>query len=267
MKRYLALTGLTLAICALASAQDNAGRVVVPARNSSRPRLVKATLTNAGIVVKTHAGKDVIVESGSSNERKRERDERRSDGLRRIDIPMNGFNVEEDDNVITIHSSSAMGGKLVVTVPVDTSVELKSTNGSISVDGLNGEISLTSANGKIEAENISGTIIAETSNGSIHASMNRVNPAKPISFSSTNGSVEVTLPADLKANLKMRSYHGSVWTDFDMNVTGNRPITSSGGSNAKFEVKFDRTMYGTINGGGVDASFSTLNGRIVIKKR
>ena len=32
-------------------------------------------------------------------------------------------------------------------------------------------------------------------------------------------------------------------------------------------MKFDRTMYGTINGGGVEASFSTLNGRIVIKKK
>jgi hypothetical protein len=51
-------------------------------------------------------------------------------------------------------------------------------------------------------------------------------------------------------------------------VSGNRPVTTqSGGGNAKFEVKFDRTTYGTINGGGVEASFSTLNGRIVIRKK
>jgi hypothetical protein len=264
MTRYSALMGLTFLTCAVAFAQDP-NRVVVPARNSARPRLIKASVTNAGITVKTHAGREVIVESSSPAQR---REERTREGLHRIDIPQGGYNVEEEDNVITIHNSSAMGGNLVVTVPVDTSVELKSVQGSIVVDGLHGEVVVSSTNGRIEANNISGTIVAETTNGSIKASMDRVDPAKPISFSSTNGSVEVTLPADLKANLKMRSYNGSIWTNFEMMVSGNRPVTTqSGGGNAKFEVKFDRTMYGTINGGGVEASFSTLNGKIVIQKK
>jgi hypothetical protein len=266
MKRYMALAGLTLMVAALAPAQDNTGnRVVVPARNSTRPRLVKASLLNAGITVKTHAGKDVIVESTGSTARRR--DEKNAEGLRRIDLPFGGFNIEEEDNVITIHGSVSMGGNLVVTVPADTSLQLRSTQGSVSVEGVRGEIEVNSTNGKIDLVNVAGTVVASTTNGAIRASMDRVDAAKPISFSSTNGSVEVTLPADLKATLKMRSYHGSIWTDFDMTVTGSKPVTSSGGDNAKFEVKFDRTMYGTINGGGVEASFSTLNGRIVIKKK
>jgi DUF4097 and DUF4098 domain-containing protein YvlB len=265
MKRYMALTGLTLMVCALAPAQDNTGnRVVVPARNSTRPRLVKASLQNAGITVKTHAGKEVIVESTSGSRR---RDEKNAEGLRRIDIPIGGFNVEEEDNVITIHGNHSMGGSLIVTVPADTSVQLRSMHGPVIVEGVRGEIEVNSTNGKIELTNVSGTVVASTTNGAIRASMDRVDAAKPLSFSSNNGSIEVTLPADLKANLKMRAYNGSIWTDFDMAVTGSKPVTSSGGDNAKFEVKFDRTMYGTINGGGVEASFSTLNGRIVIKKK
>ena len=43
--------------------------------------------------------------------------------------------------------------------------------------------------------------------------------------------------------------------------------TSPGGDQGKFKVKFDRTVNATINGGGVDASFSTFNGRIMIKKK
>jgi DUF4097 and DUF4098 domain-containing protein YvlB len=97
--------------------------------------------------------------------------------------------------------------------------------------------------------------------------MDRVDQAKPISFSSTNGSIDVTLPADLKANLKIRSFNGSIWSNFDMKLTGGQPVTGSGGPDGKFQVKFDRTTYGTINGGGVDASFSTLNGRILIQKK
>ncbi len=265
MKRYLALAGLTLAMCALAPAQENTGnRVVVPARNSTRPRMLKASLVNASITVKTHAGKDVIVESAAPPRR---REERSADGLRRIDQPFGGFTVEEEDNVITINGSPSLSGNLVVSVPADTNLQLKATQGAVAVEGVRGEIDAHSTNGRIDLVNVSGTVVADTTNGTIRATLDRVDPSKPISFSSTNGNIEVTLPADLKANLKMRSFHGSIWTDFEMNVTGNRPQTTGGGSNAKFEVKFDRTMYGTINGGGLEASFSTLNGRIVIKKK
>src|SRR3954469_12566636 len=159
MKPYLALTGMTLMLCALASAQESTGqRVVVPARNTTHPRVVKASLLNSGITVKTHAGKDVIVESvASTSTRERDRGrtrERAPDGMRRIDLPFGGFSVEEEDNVITIRSGASMGGNLVVTVPVETSVQLRATHGPIVVDGLHGEIDATSTNGRVELMNI-----------------------------------------------------------------------------------------------------------------
>src|SRR3982750_4469751 len=99
MKRYSALTGMTLMVCALGFAQESTGqRVVVPARNTTHPRMVKASLLNAGITVKTHTGKDVIVESTGSSSRERERErerertrERVPEGMRRIDLPSGGF--------------------------------------------------------------------------------------------------------------------------------------------------------------------------------
>ena len=139
MKRFLALMGLTLTMTALAPAQESTGnRVVVPARNSTRPRLLKVTMLHANVTVKTHAGKDVIVETAAPESRRRE--ERTSDGLRRIDLPAAGFQVEEQDNVITVHGSPLHSGNLTVTVPADTSVQLKSTNGGIVVEGVQGEI-------------------------------------------------------------------------------------------------------------------------------
>src|SRR5947199_8443487 len=117
MKRYSALTGLALMVCALGYAQESTGqRVVVPARNTTHPRLVKVSLLNSGITVKTHTGKDVIVES---TERERERNRERTPyGMRRIDIPLGGFSVSEEDNVITIRSNAMSAGNRVVTVPV-----------------------------------------------------------------------------------------------------------------------------------------------------
>ena len=36
-----------------------------------------------------------------------------------------------------------------------------------------------------------------------------------------NGEIDVTLPADIKANLKMKIDHGDIYTDFDVKVTND----------------------------------------------
>ena len=97
MKRWLVLTGLTLSLGALACAQEMTGdRVVVPA--GSHPRLIKAKLSNGRITVKTHATGDVIVETGSGHSRP----ERTVDGLHRLNLTMNGVDVEADENTVTV---------------------------------------------------------------------------------------------------------------------------------------------------------------------
>jgi len=267
MKRSLALAGLIIAVCALASAQENAGdRVVVPARNTTHPRVVNARLTHGSITVKTYNGKEVIVETATNSGTRRNTD-RTVDGLRRIDLPARGLVVEEEDNVIQIRSNSPEVHNLLITVPADTSLHISSTDGNLVAEGVHGEIEAHSTNGEITLTGISGTVVADTTNGSIKVTMDRVDPGKPIAFSSNNGNVDVTLPADLKANLRLRSFRGEIWSDFDMKLTGGQPTTSNGGSNGPFRVEFDRTIYGTINGGGTEASFRTLNGRVVIRKK
>ncbi len=267
MKRYAALAGLTLTLCALALGQQPSGeRIVVPARNSTRPRVLNAQVTHGSITVKTHAAKEVIVEAQSARSFSN-REERSSDGLKRIDLPPRGLTVEEEDNVIQVRGGMSSPMSLVITVPADTSLHLGSTHGDVTVEGVHGEVEANSINGRITLTGISGTIVASTSNGSIKAVMDRVDPGKPISFSSNNGDVDVTLPADFKANLKMRSLRGSIYSDFEMKLTGGQPQTTSGGQEGKFRVSFDRTMYGTINGGGTEASFNTLNGTIKIRKK
>jgi hypothetical protein len=266
MKPLLPLWGLTLAVCALVCAQDTtAGRVVVPARNTTQPRVVNAASTHGNITVKTYNGREVIVETPSSS--RSERRDQTVDGLHRIDLPARGLVVEEEDNVITVRASTPGPENLVITVPVDTSLHLRSTHGNVEADGVHGEVEGASTNGRVTLTNISGTVVASSTNGSLKIDMDRVDPGKPMSFSSVNGSIDVTLPADTKANLKLRAVHGSVWSDFDMKLTGGQPATTTGNSDVRYRLEFDRTIYGSINGGGAEASFYTVNGRITIRKK
>lgn len=265
MKRLLALTGMTMTVCALACAQ---GRLVVPYRRSTRPRVVDAAATNGSITVKTYEGKDVIVESGSGRNRDRERPA--PEGMHRIDLPGRGLDVQEQDNTITVRDHSPGGGdSIVISVPVDTSLHLRSNNGSIHVDGVHGEIDAETHNGSIELLNVSGSVLANTNNSHIHVTMDRVDAGKPSAFSTLNGSIDVTLPADLKANLKLTTDNGSIYSDFDMNVSPAAASTqNNAGNGMPYRIRFDRTVQATINGGGgASLTFRSANGSVTVRKK
>jgi DUF4097 and DUF4098 domain-containing protein YvlB len=217
--------------------------------------------------VKTYSGKDVLVDSGSIRSR---RDMQAPPGMRRLDIPRRGVEVEEQDNTITVRDHSPGGGESVtVTVPVDTSLHLRSSNGSIHVDGVHGEVDAESHNGSMHILNISGSVLANTNNSRIEVTMDRVDASKPSAFSTLNGSVDVSLPADLKATLKMTTDNGSIFSDFDVTVSAGRAMTQPNNTgDGRYRVRFDRTIQGTINGGGgADLTFRSANGSIVIRKK
>jgi DUF4097 and DUF4098 domain-containing protein YvlB len=98
-----------------------------------------------------------------------------------------------------------------------------------------------------------------------------VTPGKSMSFSTMNGAVDVTLPADIKARLKMKTDNGDIYVDdgFDVKIEGGAtPQTDdqrkSGG---RYRIRLDRTTYGSINGGGPEIQFTTYNGSIMIHKK
>jgi hypothetical protein len=257
----MALAGFPLIVCLLASAQE---RVVVPARNTTHPRQVFVKTMNHTITVKTYDGKDVIVEAGTESRRER-RTPPDAAGMKRLDVPR-GLEVTEEDNVIHINPSITTPGPVTITVPVDTSVDLRTHNGSINVDGVHGEVVAHTMNGHIDLTNISGTIVADTFNGPIQVTMDRVDQSKPLSFSTFNAKIDVTLPADVKATGRFKTNHGDIYSDFE--VAAGAPVMEPDNTGqGKYRVRFDRGLEGKINGGGVQMDFRTFNGSIYLRKK
>jgi hypothetical protein len=111
-----------------------------------------------------------------------------------------------------------------------------------------------------------------------------------MSFTSFNGNVDVTLPAAVKANLKLRSDQGEVYTDFDVQIQRSRTASTSvqvppvppapptpprdgpsppprpirGGRGTRVEV--DASIAGTVNGGGPEFQLRTFNGDVYLRK-
>ena len=270
MKRTLALLGMTLAVCALACAQDDTGnRVVIPARNGSRPRTVEASVISGSITVKTGSGTDIIAEIPGARPR---RESRAPQGMHRIDVPwQNAIQAEESGDIVRIALGPGSSGEdLQLTVPANTSLKVRSTHGDVKVTGVHGEIDAASVHGDIVLTDVSGTVLANTVHGSITAGMNQVDQTKPISFSTLSGNIDVTLPADVKMTLKLKADRGDIWSDFDVRLAGGSTggmTQLSGRPPGRGRLLMDRSLQGTVNGGGVQATFYTVNGRITIHKK
>jgi DUF4097 and DUF4098 domain-containing protein YvlB len=251
-------------------------RVTVPLTDPSRPATVKVGLLNGGMTIKAHDGKDVIVESrppvsrSDRRERRREGAER-SDGLKRIPMTGGSLNISEEQNVVEVGSSTHNRAiDLLVQVPVRTSLKLQTVNdGDIVVEGVTGDIEVNNVNGHVTLTSISGSVVAHALNGNIHVTFREVTAGKTMSFSSMNGNIDVTFPATIKANLALKSENGDVLSDFDVKLdpSGRAPvIEDSRGKGGKYRVRIDKTVHGSINGGGPEFQFKNFNGNIVIRK-
>lgn len=279
-------------------------QVTVPFSDPSRPGTVRVSLLSGSISVRVGSGRDVIVDTSprrepdddrererelQRQEREREREERnrargRDDepstaGLRRLTQPV-GVNITEENNTVTVSAPALMGFVNVsLQVPAATSLVLKAVNGGeITVEGVNGSIEVNNVNGGIRITDVGGPVIAHATNGRVLATLRQVAVDKPMSFTSFNGNVDVTVPASAKANLKMRSDRGDVYTDFDVQTSGTPPASSSRSDdrrrddsrdargNARYRLEMDRSIYGTINGGGADFELRTFNGNIYLRK-
>lgn len=268
MKRVLAV--LIAAGGLAAWAQESPDRVTVPFSDPSRPKMVKVSLLNGGITVRGYNGKEVIVESRSHDGDSGRRHREAPPGMHRIDAGGAGLQVEESENTITIGTERINNtSDISVQVPFDTSLKLRTVNGgNIVVENVSGDIDVDNTNGAVTLTHISGSAVAHALNGRVLVTLDKVNPNKAMSFSSLNGNVDVTLPADLKANVKMKTDNGEIYSDFDVKLdASHQPIVEDNRSGrGRYRVRVEHAVSGSINGGGPELQFTTFNGTIFIRK-
>ncbi len=137
-----------------------------------------------------------------------------------------------------------------VKVPAGVLFSGSTVNGDVEATGLKSDADLETVNGQIRAST-SGFVEATTVNGSIEAEMGRADWTGNATFTTVNGSVTVTLPANFSAEVRAETVNGDLESDFPLTVTG------------KFGP---RNFHGTIGNGGRKLSLNTVNGSIKLRK-
>lgn len=248
--------------------------MIVPLSDPGKPVTLEAKLLSGSIKVIGYDGKDVIVQVLMDSSKDREGDDDRDDdskGMKRIGST-GGLDVraEEHDNVVRINSGSMehkLAG-LTIKVPHNTArIDVGTVNGGeITVTDVSGKVEISNVNGGITATGISGSVVANTVNGDVIVKFKSVDAGAAMAYSSLNGRIDITLPADIKANMKLKSGHNDIFSDFDIAVDKSVPQIETKNEDHFHQIKIDDWVKGKINGGGPEIMMESQFGSIYIRK-
>jgi hypothetical protein len=172
-----------------------------------------------------------------------------------------GLSVTQENNVMRIVKASRHDARYNIKVPRKTAIMYEEVNwngGNLSVANIEGDVEVKLNNSSMKLTNISGPISANTTNGNIIVTFKDLSQTKPSSIRATNGHIDVALPASTKANFKMSTHNGEIYTDFDVDLKNKGDLKRLAGGN---------TIEGVTNGGGVQLILSSINSDIYLRKK
>lgn len=137
-----------------------------------------------------------------------------------------------------------------VQVPRGVRLNALTTNGSVRCRDLNSVVEAATTNGNVEVST-SEWASAKTTNGGVRVAMGNAQWKGELELATTNGSVNVTLPASAEFEVNAATTNGGIHTDF--------PITVQGSFSSK-------ELSGKVGAGGRELRVATTNGGIDLKK-
>jgi hypothetical protein len=243
-------------------------QLTVPLSSPGKQYSLKVHLVTGSINVVGYDGKDVIINvtpRGGDEESPKTSE----NGMKRISSP-GGYEVtaKEADNTVTVNTGNPNKAlDLELKIPQDVRLKIGTVNdGEVKVDNVKGELEVNNVNDKITLTNISGSVVANTVNGDVDVTFKMIDPKAPMAFSTLNGDVNVTLPADTKANLKLKSDNGDVFSDFDIDIDKTPSKIDKTTEPGMYRIKKDDWVFGKINGGGPEMMMKNMQGNIYVKK-
>lgn len=124
------------------------------------------------------------------------------------------------------NKQSSASISVALKVPPYCELQLRTSNGTVKVNAVHAPVTIGTSNGTVECEQVEGAIDIDTSNGRIkvadatgpfrlHSSNGKVTySGQPAgddnSIETSNGSVSLTVPADLKIGLNAKTSNGSI---------------------------------------------------------
>jgi hypothetical protein len=151
-------------------------------------------------------------------------------------------------------------------VPREINLRVRTVNrGDIRVQDTEGAFDVENINGGLDMVDVAGAGHAYALNRPLHASFRR-NPTGASDFGSLNGDVEVAFRPDLAADVWLKTFNGSAYTDFDVTTLASRPAVREQ-RDGKYVYKGNQFYGVRVGAGGPELKFDAFNGDIRIRNR
>ncbi|MTB52763.1 hypothetical protein [Lewinella sp. W8] len=208
------------------------------------------------------AGSEMIISRSMDDEGDKKEDPR-AKGLKKIsasgrqDNTGFGVSVRTEGNVVTVEQVGKSNGAIVIQVPNSAAVKVKQSTyrgTDLKVSDFSGELNVSMHYHQVMLDNCTGPLAVNTIYGGIKAMLNKA-PTKEIRLHSTYSNVELQMPNSTKANLRLSTSYGSMYTDFDVQVKGGSELGDDEGN-----------LTGLINGGGELISLRATYKNIYLRK-
>lgn len=169
-----------------------------------------------------------------------------------------GFNVVQTGSDLIVVSVRKFG-RAEIYLPKSQNISVTNIwDGDIYIDGFSGEVEANAQlNGGLTLANISGPITAYALNEDVQVIFNKISQNSPIVISTTNGEIDVTMPESTPADLKLSSWNGNIYSNFNLKRPNKKGLESITVNNVKAEI----------NGGGVSIQLKSTNGNIYLRKK
>jgi hypothetical protein len=264
----LAVLAVAGSLPAQAQSSSEKEQLVVALSSPNKPGVLRVKQVAGFIHVVGYDGKDVVIDASSRDNGRRRSTPAEVGGMRRLD-KTEGFELTatEKENRVTISNDSYRRAvDLTIKVPKNFSLQVGTVqDGDITVDNVSGELEVSNVNGSIRLTQVGGSALLNTVNGSLTATFKNVTPNAPMAFSTVNGKIDVTFPANLKANFKLKSDMGAIYSDFDMSMEKpGKPTTTA--KDGVYRLSQDAWTAGKLNGGGAEITMKSLQGNLYIRK-
>lgn len=178
------------------------------------------------------------------------------------------------DKTIDRHSHSRWDSPLwnvrydfTIRVPKNTRLDLCTINdGDIVVSGTQGDFSIHSINGRITMDDVAGSGEAITINGRVTATFSTA-PRSASVFKTINGDVVLEMPERLAADLRMKTFNGGLYTDFEVEPVSQPMNVSMRREKGKYVYRSGGFTSVRAGGGGPELTLQTLNGDVRVLRR
>lgn len=231
---------------------------------NSKDHKVTFEMAASEIKIEGYNGDEVVISTSSPMEALPER----AKGLKplyyaAVDNSGIGLSVTPENGGLKIEKATRKSMKYIVKLPRKVGVLYHEANwqggANITITNMDGDLEVRTNGSNINLINVTGPIVANSTSGEVKIVYSSLSQEKPTAISTVAGTIDITLPASTKSNMKLRSITGEMYTDFDLGLKSSKDGLAKIGTGNNIE--------GTTNGGGVEMQINTISSEIYIRKQ